>query len=62
MQDGFKPCFPYSIQKTGRSVKNNPFFGTPEGTRTPDLLIRSQSLYPTELLAHKHSSLNAGIL
>ena len=23
--------------------------GTPEGTRTPDLLIRSQSLYPTEL-------------
>ena len=29
-----------------------PAFGTPEGTRTPDLLIRSQSLYPTELLAH----------
>ena len=28
------------------------FFGTPEGTRTPDLLIRSQSLYPTELPAH----------
>ena len=62
MQDGLKPCFPYSIQKTGRSVKNNPFFGTPEGTRTPDLLIRSQSLYPTELLAHKHSLLNAGVL
>ena len=29
-----------------------PVFGTPEGTRTPDLLIRSQSLYPTELPAH----------
>ncbi len=28
-------------------------FGTPEGTRTPDLLIRSQSLYPTELPAHR---------
>ena len=28
------------------------FFGTPEGTRTPDLLVRSQSLYPTELPAH----------
>ena len=28
------------------------FFGTLEGTRTPDLLIRSQSLYPTELSAH----------
>ena len=28
------------------------FGGTPKGTRTPDLLIRSQSLYPTELSAH----------
>ena len=27
-------------------------FGTPEGTRTPDLFIRSRSLYPTELPAH----------
>ena len=27
-------------------------FGTPKGTRTPDLLVRSQSLYPTELSAH----------
>ena len=25
--------------------------GTPEGTRTPDLLVRSQSLYPAELPA-----------
>jgi hypothetical protein len=25
--------------------------GTPGGIRTPDLLIRSQTLYPTELLA-----------
>ena len=31
--------------------------GTPEGTRTPDLLVRSQSLYPTELPAH--TTLNA---
>ena len=28
--------------------------GAPGGTRTPDLLIRSQSLYPAELLAHEH--------
>ena len=28
------------------------FSGTPEGTRTPDLLLRRQLLYPTELLAH----------
>ena len=27
-------------------------FGAPEGTRTPDPLIRSQVLYPAELLAH----------
>ena len=44
-----------------KSYKNTRH-GTPEGTRTPDLLIRSQSLYPTELLAHKRSLLNAGIL
>ena len=25
--------------------------GTPEGIRTPDLLVRSQTLYPAELLA-----------
>ena len=27
-------------------------FGTAEGIRTPDLLVRSQSLYPAELWAH----------
>ena len=26
--------------------------GTAEGIRTPDLLVRSQSLYPTELQPH----------
>ena len=26
--------------------------GAPGGTRTPDLLVRSQTLYPTELRAH----------
>lgn len=26
--------------------------GVPEGIRTPDLLIRSQALYPAELRAH----------
>ncbi len=28
------------------------YFGAPEGIRTPDLLIRSQTLYPAELRAH----------
>ena len=27
--------------------------GTPEGTRTPNLLIRSQTLYPIELRVHR---------
>lgn len=31
----------------------NPVHGDPEGIRTPDLLIRNQSLYPTELRDHK---------
>ena len=30
-------------------IKGN---GAPGGTRTPDLLVRSQTLYPTELRAH----------
>ena len=35
-------------------VRRNPDkkSGTPEGTRTPDLLLRRQLLYPAELLAH----------
>ena len=28
------------------------FYGAPEGIRTPDLLVRSQTLYPAELQAH----------
>ncbi len=27
-------------------------YGTPEGIRTPDPLVRSQVLYPAELLSH----------
>ena len=41
-----------SVQKIPKISKILGIFGTPEGTRTPDLLIRSQSLYPTELPAH----------
>ena len=32
------------------------FFGAMEGTRTPGLLIRSQSLYPAELPTHTFRS------
>ena len=41
--------------KTKRVMNRTGFitlFGTREGIRTPDLLVRSQTLYPTELLAH----------
>ena len=37
-------------QKTLRKSKSL-IYGTPEGIRTPDLLVRSQTLYPAELLA-----------
>ena len=40
-----------SFWRTKSRTREGAAFGTPEGTRTPDLLIRSQSLYPTELLA-----------
>ena len=33
-------------------------FGTLEGTRTPDLLVRSQSLYPAELPAHTNKNIS----
>ena len=43
---------PKSYEKPGNREDFRVFTGTPKGTRTPDLLIRSQSLYPTELSAH----------
>ena len=38
--------------KQKRSLAIASDLGAPEGTRTPDLLIRSQTLYPAELPAH----------
>ena len=35
-----------------RGLRAQKRLGTPEGTRTPDLLLRRQLLYPPELLAH----------
>ena len=45
---GFSPS---QTKKTGRRKSGILFFGAPGGIRTPDLLIRSQTLYPTELRA-----------
>ena len=39
-------------KKRKRTEKINTFSGTPKGIRTPDLLVRSQTLYPAELSAH----------
>src|SRR3981189_2214646 len=35
------------------SLEQGILSGAPGGTRTPDLLVRSQTLYPTELRAHR---------
>ena len=39
-------------KRTLQARKVRKYAGAPEGTRTPDLLVRSQSLYPAELRAH----------
>ena len=43
---------PHFAQKNATNHKGSPRRGAPGGTRTPDLLVRSQTLYPAELLAH----------
>jgi len=40
-----------STRKFANPVKASYLSGAPGGTRTPDLLVRSQTLYPTELRA-----------
>lgn len=44
--------FSKNAKKPVISFEITGFSGTPEGIRTPDLLVRSQTLYPAELLAH----------
>ena len=50
--DSIFESFYRTKKKSRHPVWDICFSGTLEGTRTPDLLIRSQSLYPTELPAH----------
>ena len=52
-----KPCN-HGLQnkKAMKSFDFTAFFGAMEGTRTPGLLIRSQSLYPAELPTHTFRS------
>ena len=39
-------------KKATQTVCLRGFYGALQGTRTPDLLVRSQSLYPAELATH----------
>ena len=52
-----KPCT-HGLQnkKAMKSFDFTAFSGAMEGTRTPGLLIRSQSLYPAELPTHTFRS------
>ncbi len=50
------PPYQFLRREGGQTAAPNPLpppgAGTPRGTRTPDLLLRRQLLYPAELLAH----------
>ena len=41
-----------NIKKEEQYLMVSLFFGALQGIRTPDLLVRSQTLYPAELAAH----------
>ena len=50
---GFEPATPWSQTKCSTKLSHFPDYGALEGIRTPDLLVRSQTLYPTELRAQE---------
>jgi hypothetical protein len=50
---GFEPATPWSQTKCSTKLSYFPIkYGAPGGSRTYNLLIRSQMLYPIELRAH----------
>ena len=55
---GFEPATPWSQTKCSTKLSHFPIYGAPEGIRTPDLLVRSQTLYPAELRAHSSDLIN----
>ena len=55
----FLSFFLFGFQKNSKTKKrvckmHTRCFGVPEGIRTPDLLVRSQTLYPAELQAQTY--------
>ena len=56
---GFEPATPWSQTKCSTKLSHFPNLnGALEGIRTPDLLVRSQTLYPAELRAHDQAPVN----
>jgi hypothetical protein len=51
-ETGFEPATPWSQTRCSTKLSHFPKYGVPGETRTPNLLIRSQTLYPIELRAH----------
>ena len=56
---GFEPATSWSQTMCTAKLCYFPIiYGAPEGIRTPDLLVRSQTLYPAELRAHSSDLIN----
>ena len=56
---GFEPATSWSQTMCTAKLCYFPIiYGAPEGIRTPDLLVRSQTLYPAELRAHSSALFN----
>ena len=57
VQDAPRPNTQFAPPEPHENIKKQPsqrstVYTVPGGTRTPDLLVRSQALYPAELQAH----------
>ena len=57
---GFEPATPWSQAKCTTKLCYFPIYGAPSRSRTRNLLIRSQTLYPIELWAQLLIQLNGG--
>ena len=55
---GFEPATSWSQTTCSTKLSHFPIDGALEGIRTPDLLVRSQTLYPTELRAQSYNQKN----
>ena len=54
---GFEPATPWSQAKCSTKLSHFPISGAPDRSRTHNLLIRSQTIYPIDLRAHTISTI-----